>query len=107
MEAGWSARRVACQLGCSDCVVRSWDQWIREMSLTQRPGSGCPRQASRRERHIRNAHIQATASSAAIPAQVAPSLGAPVSSQTIRRGLAEGHLGLQRPLCVLSLTPTH
>ncbi|GFX41568.1 transposable element Tcb2 transposase [Trichonephila clavipes] len=43
-------RRVACQLGRSDCVVRKcWDQWIREMSFTRRPGSGCPRQASRQE----------------------------------------------------------
>ncbi|GFW32208.1 transposable element Tcb2 transposase [Trichonephila clavipes] len=48
MEAGWSARRVACQLGCSDCVVmRCWDQWIREMSFTRRSGSGRPRQTSR------------------------------------------------------------
>ncbi|GFV44402.1 transposable element Tcb2 transposase [Trichonephila clavipes] len=99
MEAGWSARRVAFQLGRSDCVVRRcWDQRIREMSFTQRPGSGCPRQTSRREdRHIvRNARVQPTASSAALQAQVAPSLGAPVSSQTIRRRLAEGHLGSAR-----------
>ncbi|GFV37311.1 transposable element Tcb2 transposase [Trichonephila clavipes] len=43
----------------------------------------------------------------AIQAQVAPSLGAPVSSRTIRRRLAEGHLGSRRPLCGLPLTPTH
>ncbi|GFS88082.1 hypothetical protein TNCV_764631 [Trichonephila clavipes] len=49
MEARWSARRVARQFGCSDCVVRSQ-----------------------------------SASSAAIQTQVAPSLGAPVSSRTIR-----------------------
>ncbi|GFW80202.1 transposable element Tcb2 transposase [Trichonephila clavipes] len=31
MEAGWSARRVAHQLGRSNCVVRRcWDQWIRQ-----------------------------------------------------------------------------
>ncbi|GFS93670.1 transposable element Tcb2 transposase [Trichonephila clavipes] len=55
MEAGWSARRVARQLGHSDCVVRRcWDQWIREMSFTRRPSSGLPRQTSRREdSHIR------------------------------------------------------
>ncbi|GFU16085.1 transposable element Tcb2 transposase [Trichonephila clavipes] len=58
MEAGSSARRVARQLGRSDCVVE-------------------------------------------------PSLEAPVSSRTIRRCLAEGHLGSQRPLHVLPLTPTH
>ncbi|PRD32142.1 UNVERIFIED_CONTAM: hypothetical protein NCL1_21388 [Trichonephila clavipes] len=65
MKAGWSARRVSPQLGCSDCVVRRCcDQWNREMSLTRRPGSGRPRQSSRREdRHIvRNARVQPTAS---------------------------------------------
>ncbi|GFW89465.1 transposable element Tcb2 transposase [Trichonephila clavipes] len=69
MEARWSARRVASQLGRSDCVP--------------------------------------TASSAAIQAQVAPSLMAPVSSRSIRRHLAEEHLGSRRPLRVLPLTPTH
>ncbi|GFW90017.1 transposable element Tcb2 transposase [Trichonephila clavipes] len=110
MEAGWSARRVAHQLGRSDCDVRRcWDQWIREMSFKRRPGSGRPRQTSRREdRHIvRNSCVKPTASSAAIQAQVAPSLGAPVSSRTIRRRLAEGHLGSLHPLRVLFLTPTH
>ncbi|GFX68123.1 transposable element Tcb1 transposase [Trichonephila clavipes] len=52
MEAGWSARREARQLRYSDCVVRRcWEQWIREMSFTQRPGSGRPRQTSRPEDH--------------------------------------------------------
>ncbi|GFX83950.1 uncharacterized protein TNCV_4286701 [Trichonephila clavipes] len=79
MEAGWSARREVRQLGRSDCVVmRCWDQWIRKMPFTRRPGSGRPRKTSRREyRHIvRNARVQPTDSSAAIQAQVAPSLGA-------------------------------
>ncbi|GFS67688.1 uncharacterized protein TNCV_4363741 [Trichonephila clavipes] len=79
MEAGWSARRVARQLGHAECAARRcWYQWIREMSLTRRPGSGRPRQASRREdRHIlRNARAPPTSSSAAIQAQVAPTLGA-------------------------------
>ncbi|GFW41263.1 transposable element Tcb2 transposase [Trichonephila clavipes] len=94
MEAGWSARRVARQLGRFDCVVRRcWDQWIRGMSFTRRPGSGRPRQTSGQEDH----HIVAT------------SLGAPVSSRTIRRCLAEGHLGsiTRRPLRVLPLMSTH
>ncbi|GFS54898.1 transposable element Tcb2 transposase [Trichonephila clavipes] len=85
MEAGWSASRIARQLGCSDCVERRcWDQWIREISFIRRPGSGRPRQTSRREDH----HI------------------GPVSSRTIRRRLAEGHLGSRPPLRVLPLTPT-
>ncbi|GFS76216.1 transposable element Tcb2 transposase [Trichonephila clavipes] len=79
------------------------------MSFTRRPGSGRPHQTSRREdRHIvRNARVQPTASSVAIREQVAPSMGAHVSSQTIRRRQAEGHLGSRRPLRVLPLTPTH
>ncbi|GFU94906.1 transposable element Tcb2 transposase [Trichonephila clavipes] len=96
MEAGWSARRVTRQLGRSDCAVRwCWDQKIREMSFNGKPDSGRPRQTSRREdRHIkRNARVQPTASSPSIHAQVAPTLGAPVSSRTIRRHLAKGHLG--------------
>ncbi|GFT22057.1 transposable element Tcb2 transposase [Trichonephila clavipes] len=79
------------------------------MSFTRRLGSGRPRQTSRLEGRpvVRNAHVQPTASSAAIQAQVALPLGAPVSSRTIRRRLAEGHLGSRRPLRVLPLTDTH
>ncbi|GFY34077.1 transposable element Tcb2 transposase [Trichonephila clavipes] len=79
------------------------------MSFTRRSGTGRPRQTSRPEyRHmVRNTHVQPTASSTAIQAQVAPSLGPPVSSRTIQRHLAERHLGSQRPLRVLPLTPTH
>ncbi|PRD22255.1 UNVERIFIED_CONTAM: hypothetical protein NCL1_49561 [Trichonephila clavipes] len=77
MEAGWLAKRVARQLGRSDCVVRRcWDQWIREMSFTHRPHSGRPRQTSCREDHhiVRNARVQPPVSLAAIQTQVAPSL---------------------------------
>ncbi|GFW96656.1 transposable element Tcb2 transposase [Trichonephila clavipes] len=79
------------------------------MSITRRSGSGRSRQTNRQEdRHIvRNARVQPTASSATIQARVAPSLGTPVSSRTIRRCLAEGHLGSRCPLRVLPLTPTH
>ncbi|GFT19042.1 transposable element Tcb2 transposase [Trichonephila clavipes] len=91
MEAEWSARRVARQLDRSGSVVTS------------------PRQTSCQEDHhiVRNARVQPTASSAAIQAQVEPSLGAPVSSRSIRRLLAEEHLGSRRPLLALPLTPTH
>ncbi|GFX76028.1 transposable element Tcb2 transposase [Trichonephila clavipes] len=100
MEAGWSAGRVSRQLGRFECVVRRcWDQWIREMSFKRRPGSGRSQQTSRRKDHhiLRNAHVQPTVSSAAIQAQVVPSLGAPVSFRTIRRRLTEGHSGSRRP----------
>ncbi|GFV66149.1 transposable element Tcb2 transposase [Trichonephila clavipes] len=79
------------------------------MSFTRRSGSGRSRQSSRREDHliVRNADVPPTVSFTAIQAQVAPSLRAPVSSRTIRRRLAEGHLGSRRPLRVLTLKPTH
>ncbi|GFT90506.1 transposable element Tcb2 transposase [Trichonephila clavipes] len=88
MEAGWSARRVARQLGRSYSVVRRCgDQCIREMSFTRRPGSVRPRQTSRREDHhiVKNARVQPTASSATLQAHVAPSLGAPVFSRAVPR----------------------
>ncbi|GFU36956.1 HTH_Tnp_Tc3_2 domain-containing protein [Trichonephila clavipes] len=68
------------------------------MSFTQRPASGNPQQTSHLEDHhiVRNARVQPTASSAAFQAHVAPSLGSPVSSRTVRRRLTEGHLGSQR-----------
>ncbi|GFX42444.1 transposable element Tcb2 transposase [Trichonephila clavipes] len=79
------------------------------MSFTRRPGSGHPRKTSSREDHhiVRNARVQPTASSAAIQAQVAPTLEVPVPFRTIRRRLAEVHLGSRCPLRVLPLTPTH
>ncbi|GFX84289.1 HTH_Tnp_Tc3_2 domain-containing protein [Trichonephila clavipes] len=63
------------------------------MSFTRGPGSGRLLQTIRQKDHhiVRNACVQPTASSAAIQAQVAPSLGAPVSSRTIRRRLPEEH----------------
>ncbi|GFY24845.1 transposable element Tcb2 transposase [Trichonephila clavipes] len=72
MEAGWSARRAARQLDRFDCVVRRcWDQWIREMLFTRRPGSGLPQQISLREdcHIIRNARVQPTVSTVALQAQ--------------------------------------
>ncbi|GFX61515.1 transposable element Tcb2 transposase [Trichonephila clavipes] len=110
MEAGWSAKQVAHQLGRTVCFVRKcWNQWIREMSFRRRPGSRRSRQTSRREdgQIVRNTRVQPTASFAAIQEQFESSLGAPVSSRTIRRHLAKGYLVSRCPLRVLPLTPTH
>ncbi|GFV78558.1 transposable element Tcb1 transposase [Trichonephila clavipes] len=87
-----------------DCALRIAGRWrLTSFSMEYKTGLGRPRQTSHREdRHIvRNARVQPTASSAAIQAQVAPSLEAPVSSRTIRRHPAEGHLGSRLPLRVL------
>ncbi|GFT04663.1 uncharacterized protein TNCV_334201 [Trichonephila clavipes] len=76
-------RRVVRQLGRFNCVERKcWVQWILEMLFRRSSGSGSPRQTCRQEDHhiIRNTRFQPTDSSAAIQAQVAPSLGSPVSS---------------------------
>ncbi|GFT94645.1 uncharacterized protein TNCV_1990701 [Trichonephila clavipes] len=85
-------KRVSRLLGRPDCVLRRcWEQWVQEMSFKRRPDSGHLRLTSHREDHhiVRYAPILPTASSAAVQAQVAPSLGTPVSSRTIRRLLAE------------------
>ncbi|GFV56680.1 HTH_Tnp_Tc3_2 domain-containing protein [Trichonephila clavipes] len=76
---------------------------MQGMSFTRRTGLRHPRQSSHREDHHigRNARIQLTASSASIQALVAASIGAPVSSRTIRRHLAEGLLGSRFPLHML------
>ncbi|GFY04156.1 HTH_Tnp_Tc3_2 domain-containing protein [Trichonephila clavipes] len=75
------------------------------MSFIRRPGSGCPRQTSRREERciVRNSRVQPTASSAAIQAQVAPSLGTPVSSRAIRRRLDICNHGTHYVCCLLRL----
>ncbi|GFV61223.1 transposable element Tcb2 transposase [Trichonephila clavipes] len=105
MEAGCSGRRVSRELGLSDCVVRRyWDQWIREMSFTRRPGSGRPRQTSR---HRKKCTRRANCFIGRHPVTGSFSLGAPVSFRTIRRRLAEEHLGSRCPLRVLPFTPTH
>ncbi|GFW96201.1 transposable element Tcb2 transposase [Trichonephila clavipes] len=89
------------------CKLLEMHRDCAKRRLTLKTGS--PQQTSRREDHhtVRNARVQPIASSAAIQAQVAPSLGAPVSSRNIRRHLAEGYLGSRRPLRVLPLTSTH
>ncbi|GFX73404.1 HTH_Tnp_Tc3_2 domain-containing protein [Trichonephila clavipes] len=80
--------------------MRYWDQRIRGMSFTQRPGSERPRKTSRREdpHIVRNARVQPTDTSTAIQVQVAPSLGAPVSSRTIRSDESRFNLSSDDPL---------
>ncbi|GFX30729.1 DUF4817 domain-containing protein [Trichonephila clavipes] len=98
MEAGWLARQIARQLGHSDCVVRRcWDQLIREMSFTRRPGLGRFRQNSRRELNTySNCFIGRK------PGTGSSFTGASVSSRTIQRRLAEGDLGSRCPLRVIA-----
>ncbi|GFT17665.1 transposable element Tcb2 transposase [Trichonephila clavipes] len=107
MEAGWSARRVAHQLGHSDCVVkRCWDQWIREMSFTHRPGSRRPG-SGREDRHIIRNACTVKCFIRHHPGTESTLTRGPVSSRTIQRPLDEGHLGSRHTLRVLPLTPTH
>ncbi|GFU84470.1 transposable element Tcb1 transposase [Trichonephila clavipes] len=85
VEAGWSARRVARQSGA---LIVLW--------------GGVGMSGSER------CHLHEDQTQDALDRPVvAPSLGAPVSARTIRRRLAQGHLGSRCPLRVLPLTPTH
>ncbi|GFU79403.1 transposable element Tcb1 transposase [Trichonephila clavipes] len=84
-------------------LTEEWDKLPQQQldNVVQRR----PRQTSRREdRHIvRNERVQLTASSAAIQANVAPSVGAPVSSRTKRRLLAEGTFRIAAPITCAAL----
>ncbi|GFW81359.1 transposable element Tcb2 transposase [Trichonephila clavipes] len=80
MEAGWSARRIAPQVGRSDLTKRKcWDQWIEKTSFTHLPGSLRDRQNRHQEGRyiIRHPHVEPPVLLAAL--QAAPSLLAPVS----------------------------
>ncbi|GFT21814.1 transposable element Tcb1 transposase [Trichonephila clavipes] len=91
IEAGRSARQV----GRSVLTVsRCWDQWTEWTLFIRRQGSRCPRQTTHRKDHhiIRHARVEHTASLSAVQTPVASSLWTHVSSRTIIRCLAEGHL---------------
>ncbi|GFW28973.1 histone-lysine N-methyltransferase SETMAR [Trichonephila clavipes] len=64
-------------------------------------------QSSRKPPHRKKCPSTANCFIGHIQAQIALSLGAHVSSRTIRKRLAEEHLGLRCLLRVLPLTPTH
>ncbi|GFV16717.1 uncharacterized protein TNCV_4419041 [Trichonephila clavipes] len=101
MKAGWSTRGVARQLGGTNCVVsRCWDQWIREISFTRRPGSGRPQQTSRRKDHriVRKRHVYIQL----LQRQTSRHTRGPCVFP-IRRRLAERNLESRRPLHVLPI----
>ncbi|GFS73453.1 transposable element Tc1 transposase [Trichonephila clavipes] len=104
--AGWSTRRVAGQVDCSECAVRNyWEQWTREGTHVRKTGSGATRKTTRREdrRIVRQELVGPTVSRSAIRADV----GIAIVPQTISRHLAEANLKSKRPFCALPLTPEH
>ncbi|GFU52347.1 transposable element Tcb1 transposase [Trichonephila clavipes] len=108
MEAGWSARRVACQKGHSDCVgkevlgpVDPRDVIYTKTRVWTPSTEHSSRRPSRRKKCTRSTNCFI------VRHPGTPSLEAPVSSRTIRRRLAKGHLGSRCPLRVLPLAPTH
>lgn len=81
IEDGFSVRRLARPLSCSDPIVsRFWEQWFRYRSNTSLPDTGCLRQTnSKKDRRATNHARVAPTSLATIQTQVAPSLQARVS----------------------------
>ncbi|GFX43979.1 transposable element Tc1 transposase [Trichonephila clavipes] len=103
---GWSTRRVAGQVECSECAVRNcWKQWTREGTHTWKTGSGATRKITRREdrRIVRQALVDPTETRSTIRADV----GVAVVPQTISRHLAEANLKSKRSFRALPLTPEH
>ncbi|GFY17835.1 transposable element Tc1 transposase [Trichonephila clavipes] len=104
--AGWSTRRVACQVDRSECAVRNcWEQWTREGTHARKTGSGATRKTRRREdrKIVRQALVDPTVTLSTIQADV----GVAIVPQTISRHLAEANLKSKRPFRVLPLTPEH
>ncbi|GFV68998.1 uncharacterized protein TNCV_2936111 [Trichonephila clavipes] len=94
--AGWSTRRVAGQVDCSECAVRNcWEQWTREDTHARIIGSGVTRNTTRREdqRIVRQALVDPTVTRSPIRTDV----GVAIFPQTISRHLAEANLKSQRP----------
>ncbi|GFX37208.1 transposable element Tc1 transposase [Trichonephila clavipes] len=104
--AGWSTRRVAGQVNCSECAVRNcWEQWTREGTHARKIGSGASRKTTRREdrRLVRQALVDPTVTRSTIRADV----GVAIVPQTISRHLAKANLKSKRPFRALPLTPEH
>ncbi|GFW34244.1 transposable element Tcb1 transposase [Trichonephila clavipes] len=71
--AGWSTRRVAGQVDCSECAVRNcWEQWTGEGTHARKTGSGATRKTTRREdrRIVRQALVDPTVTRSTIRADV-------------------------------------
>ncbi|GFV90163.1 transposable element Tcb2 transposase [Trichonephila clavipes] len=106
MEDRWSTRQVDRYV----CVVmKCWDQWISRdvIYMKKRPRTPSKDQSSSSLPHHKKCTRTANYFIGRHLGKVAPSVGAPVSSRTIRMRLAEGHLESRCPLGVLPLTPTH
>ncbi|GFV37664.1 transposable element Tcb1 transposase [Trichonephila clavipes] len=104
--AGWSTRRVAGQVDCSEGAVRNcWEQWTREYTHVRKTGSAATRKTTRREgrRIVRQALVDTTVTCSTIRADV----GVATVPQTISRPLAEANLKSKRPFRALPLTPEH
>ncbi|GFV33602.1 HTH_Tnp_Tc3_2 domain-containing protein [Trichonephila clavipes] len=103
--AGWSTRRVAGQVDCSECAVRNcWEQLTREGTYVRKTGSRANRKTTKREdRIVGQALVDPTVTRSTIRADV----GVAIVPQTISRHLAEANLKSKRPFRALPLTPEH
>ncbi|GFW39615.1 transposable element Tc1 transposase [Trichonephila clavipes] len=104
--AGWSTRRVAVQVHCSECAVRNcWEQWTGECTHARKTGSGANRKTTRREdrRIERPALVDPRVTRSTIRADV----GVAIVPQTISRQLAEVNLKSKHPFRALPLTSEH
>ncbi|GFX59616.1 transposable element Tcb1 transposase [Trichonephila clavipes] len=104
--AGWSTRRVVCQVDRLECTVRNcWEQWTREGTHARKTGSEATRKTTRREdlRIVRQPLVDPTVTRSTIRADV----GVAIVPQTISRRIAGANLKSKRPFRALPLTPEH
>ncbi|GFY22375.1 transposable element Tcb2 transposase [Trichonephila clavipes] len=101
--AGWSTRRVAGQVGRSECAIRnSYEQWTREGTLAWKTESRATRKTTRREdrRIVRQVLVDPTVTRSTIRAD----LSVAIVPQTISRHLAEANLKSKHLFHALPLT---
>ncbi|GFU42681.1 transposable element Tc1 transposase [Trichonephila clavipes] len=102
--AGWSTRRVAGQVDCSECAVRNcWEQWTREGTYARKTGFGATRKTTRIEGSCGKHLWTPTVTRSTMRADV----GVAIVPQTISKHLAEANLKSKRPFRALHLTPEH
>ncbi|GFU31806.1 transposable element Tc1 transposase [Trichonephila clavipes] len=104
--AGWTTRRVAGQVDCSECAVRNClEQWTREGTGVRKTGSGATRKTSRREdpRIVRQELVDPMV----IRSTIQEDVRVAIVPQTISRHLVEANLKSKRPFRAFPLTPEH
>jgi transposase len=110
LNAGMPAQRVAAALHVHNTTIYRLQERLAVTGTTSdRPRQGAPRVTTpRQDRAIRRSHLQDRFQTAAATARATQGQhGRPISRQTVRRRLLDGHLHCRRPYVGPVLTQRH